>query len=55
MFNFWSGCRAWTFSHRHAVVKVEDSEEEVIVLNAIENKGKFNVYNSLLSEYGVLV
>jgi 2-oxoglutarate dehydrogenase E1 component len=40
-----------TFSHRHAVVKVEDSEEEVIVLNAIENKGKFNVYNSLLSEY----
>nr|WP_315210982.1 2-oxoglutarate dehydrogenase E1 component [uncultured Flavobacterium sp.] len=44
-----------TFSHRHAVVKVEDSEEEVIVLNAIENKkGKFNIYNSLLSEYGVL-
>jgi hypothetical protein len=38
MFNFWSGCRAWNFSHRHAVVKVEDSEEEVIVLNAIENK-----------------
>jgi 2-oxoglutarate dehydrogenase E1 component len=44
-----------TFSHRHAVVKVEDSEEEVILLNAIENKkGKFNVFNSLLSEYGVL-
>ncbi|MFV8354188.1 2-oxoglutarate dehydrogenase E1 component [Flavobacterium sp. XS2P14] len=44
-----------TFSHRHAVVKVEDSEEEVIVLNAVENKkGKFNIYNSLLSEYGVL-
>ncbi|MBP6550129.1 MAG: 2-oxoglutarate dehydrogenase E1 component [Flavobacterium sp.] len=44
-----------TFSHRHAVVKVEDSEEEVILLNAIENKkGKFGVYNSLLSEYGVL-
>ncbi len=44
-----------TFSHRHAVVKVEDSEEEVIVLNAVENKkGKFNVFNSLLSEYGVL-
>jgi 2-oxoglutarate dehydrogenase E1 component len=33
---------------------LEDSEEEVIVLNAIENKRKFNVYNSLLSEYGVL-
>ena len=44
-----------TFSHRHAVVKVEDSEEEVILLNNIQGKtGKFNVYNSLLSEYGVL-
>ncbi len=44
-----------TFSHRHAVVKVEDSEEEVIVLNAVENKkGNFNIFNSLLSEYGVL-
>ena len=44
-----------TFSHRHAVVKVEDSEEEVILLNAIENKkGNFGVFNSLLSEYGVL-
>jgi 2-oxoglutarate dehydrogenase E1 component len=44
-----------TFSHRHAVVKVEDSEEEVVLLNNIENKtGKFNIFNSLLSEYGVL-
>ncbi len=44
-----------TFSHRHAVVKVENSEEEVILLNNIEGKkGKFNVFNSLLSEYGVL-
>ena len=44
-----------TFSHRHAVVKVEDSEEEVVLLNQISDvKGKFNVYNSLLSEYGVL-
>lgn len=44
-----------TFSHRHAVVKVEDSEEEVILLNAVKDKkGKFNVFNSLLSEYGVL-
>ena len=44
-----------TFSHRHAVVKVEDSEEEVILLNNLKNaKGKFNIYNSLLSEYGVL-
>ena len=44
-----------TFSHRHAVVKVEDSEEEVILINNLEGKkGKFFVYNSLLSEYGVL-
>jgi 2-oxoglutarate dehydrogenase E1 component len=44
-----------TFSHRHAVVKVENSEEEVILLNNIEGKkGNFNVFNSLLSEYGVL-
>lgn len=44
-----------TFSHRHAVVKVEDSEEEVILLNELKNqKGKFHVYNSLLSEYGVV-
>jgi 2-oxoglutarate dehydrogenase E1 component len=44
-----------TFSHRHAVVKVEDSEEEVVLLNAVPNaKGKFNAFNSLLSEYGVL-
>ncbi|MBF6607185.1 MAG: 2-oxoglutarate dehydrogenase E1 component [Flavobacterium sp.] len=44
-----------TFSHRHAVVKVEDSEEEVILLQQIKDaKGKFNIYNSLLSEYGVV-
>lgn len=44
-----------TFSHRHAVVKVEDSEEEVILLqNLKEAKGKFNIFNSFLSEYGVV-
>lgn len=44
-----------TFSHRHAVVKVEDSEEEVILLNSLkEQKGKLHIYNSLLSEYGVV-
>ncbi|MDP2089524.1 MAG: 2-oxoglutarate dehydrogenase E1 component [Flavobacteriaceae bacterium] len=43
-----------TFSHRHAVVKVEDSEEEYVPLNNIGAKGKLNIYNSLLSEYGVL-
>jgi 2-oxoglutarate dehydrogenase E1 component len=44
-----------TFSHRHAVVKVEDSEEEVVLLNSVDAiKGKFNAFNSFLSEYGVL-
>ncbi|WP_423148929.1 2-oxoglutarate dehydrogenase E1 component [Rubrolithibacter danxiaensis] len=44
-----------TFSHRHAVVKLEDSEEEYIPLAQL-NKGeaKFDIYNSHLSEYGVL-
>jgi 2-oxoglutarate dehydrogenase E1 component len=44
-----------TFSHRHAVVKVEDSEEEIILLNNVsKDQGQFNIYNSLLSEYGVV-
>ena len=44
-----------TFSHRHAVMKVEESEEEVLLLNHIaEKQGTFQIYNSLLSEYGVL-
>ena len=44
-----------TFSHRHAVLKAEDSEEEVILLNQINNnQGDFNIYNSSLSEYGVM-
>lgn len=43
-----------TFSHRHAVVKLEDSEEEYTPLNSFGAKGKLDIYNSLLSEYGVL-
>jgi 2-oxoglutarate dehydrogenase E1 component len=44
-----------TFSHRHAVVKVEDSEEKYTPLNNISNKqAQLYIYNSLLSEYGVL-
>ncbi|WP_320816178.1 2-oxoglutarate dehydrogenase E1 component [Flavobacterium sp.] len=44
-----------TFSHRHAVVKVEESEEEVVLLNEIKDKkGNFYIYNSHLSEYGVV-
>jgi 2-oxoglutarate dehydrogenase E1 component len=44
-----------TFSHRHAVVKKEDSESEYIPLNHLnENQAKLSVYNSILSEYAVL-
>lgn len=44
-----------TFSHRHAVMKVEESEEEVILLNQLsDQQAKFQIYNSLLSEYGVV-
>ena len=44
-----------TFSHRHAVMKVEESEEEVLLLNHVsEKQGTFQIYNSLLSEYGVV-
>jgi 2-oxoglutarate dehydrogenase E1 component len=44
-----------TFSHRHAVLKVEESEEEVNLHNQIsKNQGHFYIYNSLLSEYGVV-
>jgi len=44
-----------TFSHRHAVIKVEESEEEIILHNNIpDTKGEFNIFNSLLSEYGVV-
>jgi 2-oxoglutarate dehydrogenase E1 component len=44
-----------TFSHRHAIVKAEDSEEALLLLNNISSyQGKFKIYNSLLSEYGVL-
>ena len=44
-----------TFSHRHAIVKAEESEEETILLNHIqEEQGRLRIYNSLLSEYGVL-
>ncbi|UOB19046.1 2-oxoglutarate dehydrogenase E1 component [Abyssalbus ytuae] len=45
-----------TFSHRHAVIKVEESEEEIVLLNELgdNQNGDFYIYNSLLSEYGVL-
>lgn len=44
-----------TFSHRHAVLTLEDSEEEYTpLLNISEQQAQFDIYNSHLSEYGVL-
>jgi 2-oxoglutarate dehydrogenase E1 component len=44
-----------TFSHRQAVLKIEDSEKEYYPLSHISDKqARFEIYNSPLSEYGVL-
>ncbi|HXB10406.1 MAG TPA: 2-oxoglutarate dehydrogenase E1 component [Bacteroidia bacterium] len=44
-----------TFSHRHAVLTVTDSEEEYVPLNHLSDKQvPFEIYNSHLSEYAVL-
>jgi len=44
-----------TFSHRHAVLRLEDSEKEYTPLNHIsDNQEMIEIYNSPLSEYGVL-
>ena len=44
-----------TFSHRHAILKKELTEENFIPLNNINKfQGKFEIYNSLLSEYAVM-
>lgn len=44
-----------TFSHRHAVLTLEDSEEEYTPLaNISDQQAQFDIYNSHLSEYGVL-
>lgn len=44
-----------TFSHRHSVLTIEDSEEKYTPLKHIaDNQAAFEVYNSPLSEYGVL-
>lgn len=42
-----------TFSHRHAVIKTEDTEEEYMPLAQLGG-ASFQIYNSHLSEYGVL-
>jgi 2-oxoglutarate dehydrogenase E1 component len=44
-----------TFSQRHAIITLEDSEKEYVPLSKIsKNNSSFSIYNSLLSEFGVL-
>lgn len=44
-----------TFAHRHASFVVEDTDDKYFPLKHISaNQAKFHVFNSLLSEYGVL-
>jgi 2-oxoglutarate dehydrogenase E1 component len=48
-------CVRGTFSHRHAIVKAEDSEAEYCPLNNLGvSQAKFSVYNSPLSEYAAM-
>jgi 2-oxoglutarate dehydrogenase E1 component len=47
-------CRG-TFSHRHAVLRDEKTDESYNRLSRIPDaRGNFRIFNSLLSEYGVL-
>jgi 2-oxoglutarate dehydrogenase E1 component len=47
--------RRGTFSHRHAVLRDEENDKAYSRLSRIEGaNGIFRIYNSLLSEYGVL-
>ena len=44
-----------TFSHRHAIVKSENSETKINIFNSLKNTNvNFQIYNSFLSEYAVL-
>ena len=44
-----------TFSHRHAVLRDEETDKFYNRLSNIRpNQGRFRIYNSLLSEYGVM-
>ncbi len=47
--------RRGTFSHRHAILRDENTDEFYNRLSNIsEKQGQFRIYNSLLSEYAVL-
>ncbi len=48
-------CIRGTFAHRHAGFVIEDSDKQYIPLKHLNNsKASFDIFNSSLSEYGVL-
>jgi 2-oxoglutarate dehydrogenase E1 component len=49
-------CERGTFSHRHAIIKGEDSDKSYNTFDSLgsNKKAKVHFYNSLLSEYAVL-
>lgn len=48
-------CERGTFSHRHSAYSIKNSEEKYYPLKNISSKqAPFHVFNSLLSEYGVM-
>lgn len=48
-------CQRGTFSHRHAVIVDQQTQQKFIPLNHLQNEqGILSVYNSPLSEYGCL-
>ena len=46
--------RRGTFSHRHAVVVEEDNTKHFPLMHLSDSQGLLSIYNSHLSEYGVL-
>jgi 2-oxoglutarate dehydrogenase E1 component len=49
-------CERGTFSHRHAIIKPEDSDKGYNIFDSLgaDKKAEVEFYNSLLSEYAVL-
>jgi 2-oxoglutarate dehydrogenase E1 component len=43
-----------TFSHRHSILHDTTNGKRHNIFSSVENKAKFEVYDSVLSEYGVL-
>ena len=48
-------CERGTFSHRHAIIKEVEAEQEYCPLQHVsKDQGRFNIFNSHLSEFAVL-